>query len=242
MHGSAVIVLATRTEGQLMVAGLKKLNDGAKGTTLVDAVYEAILEGILSGRLAPGSIVSEVSLAEQLDVSRTPVHDAMRQLHKDGLVQQRTGRRAVIAAFMPDDVYDIFEMRKLLEGEAASRAATRMDNATLARLRETAEELGASRDAPDWVAQWTDFDEAFHAAIAKASGSARLAHDINRYRLLHRGFNKLTTSVDGLQQALAEHVRILDALDRRDEDDAKQAMVDHIGEWQKYFVNHFPKA
>ena len=85
------------------------------------------------------------------------------------------------------------------------------------------------------------FDEDFHNAIARASGSIRLCQDIDRYRLLHRGFNKLATNVEVLQAALREHFQILDALENRDEEAAARLMVEHIQEWQAYFVNHFPR-
>ena len=210
-------------------------------TRLSDAVYETLLEAIISGKLASGSIVSEVALAKQLDVSRTPVHDALRQLAKDGLVEQRAGRRAIITTFSKEDVFDIFEMRKLLEGEATRRAATRIDRASLARLRGMGEDLKTNLDQADWLSRWADFDEEFHDAIAKASGGARLSQDIVRYRLLHRGFNKLATTIEVLQDALAEHFLILDALEKRDAEAASKAMVEHVQEWQAYFVNHFPR-
>lgn len=208
---------------------------------LSDVVYETLLEAVLAGRLAPGTVVSEVALARQLEVSRTPVHDALKQLAKDGLVDQRANHRAVVAQFTPEDVHDIFEMRKLLEGEAARRAAERMDRPTLARLRATATALRRGRHKPDWLTRWVDFDEEFHHEIAKASGSRRLWQDIARYRLFHRSFNKLATNVEVLQQALDEHCRILDALEHRDPDAAARQMVEHIREWQTYFVNHFPQ-
>ncbi|MBX9677279.1 MAG: GntR family transcriptional regulator [Gemmataceae bacterium] len=218
-----------------------KLAGRIERARLSDSVYETLLEAILSGRLASGTIVSEVSLAKQLDVSRTPVHDALRQLAKDGLVEQRAGRRAVIATFSKEDVYDIFEMRKLLETEAARRAATRIDRTTLANLRAVADDLASDRKAAHWMTKWIDFDEQFHDAIAKAAGSQRLWQDIVRYRLLHRGFNKMSTNVDSLQQALAEHIGILDALEKRDPEAAASAMLTHVSEWQAYFVNHFPR-
>src|SRR6188472_4480057 len=71
-----------------------KLQPGVERTRLSDAVYETLFGAILNGELAAGAIVSEVSLAKQLAVSRTPVHDALRQLAKDGLVEQQAGRRA----------------------------------------------------------------------------------------------------------------------------------------------------
>jgi GntR family transcriptional regulator, rspAB operon transcriptional repressor len=208
---------------------------------LSDTVYETLLDAIISARLEPGSIVSEVSLAKQLEVSRTPVHDALRQLAMDGLIEQRAGRRAIIRAFSKEDVHEIFEMRKLLEGEATRRAAAHIDSATIARLRSLGEKLKAHPETSDFIARWTDFDEEFHEAIAHASGSHRLWQDITRYRLLHRGFNKLATTMNSLQDALAEHFQILDALERRDGEAASKAMIEHIQKWQAYFVDHFPR-
>ncbi|MBI1372594.1 MAG: FCD domain-containing protein [Phycisphaera sp.] len=213
---------------------LQKTADGR----LSDRVYVTLLEAIIAGRLSPGDVVSEVSLARDLNVSRTPVHDAVRKLIEDGLVTQAANHRPVIAAFKSDDVFEIFEMRKLLEGEAAARAAPRIDRSTLAKLREIADGLAGPADVNgEWLGRWADFDEVFHAAIAQASGSKRLDADIARYRLLHRGFNKLATA-DPLRQALDEHLTILDALDQRNAADARHAMVMHIGEWQAYFVNY----
>ena len=218
------------------------LQKGNEHSRLSDVVYETLLEAVLSGRMAPGTIVSEVALAKQLEVSRTPVHDALKQLAKDGLVAQQANHRAVVATFTPEDVHDIFEMRVLLEGEAARRAATRLDRPTVARLRATAEALRKTRNKPGWLALWVDFDDDFHDSIARSTGSARLWQDIARYRLFHRGLNKLATTVDVLQQALEEHCRILDALERRDANAAGKEMAAHIKEWQAYFVNHFPRA
>lgn len=224
-----------------MVTTLTLQSESSEGKRLSDSVYETVLDAIISGKLRPGTVVSEVALARQLQVSRTPVHDALRQLSKDGLVQQRANHRAVIAEFAAADIYDLYQMRKLLEGEAARLAAKGMDRATLSRLRETADMLAQNRDKANWTELWADFDEEFHNAIAKASGSPRLWQDIARYHLLHRGFNKLGTTHEGLKHALEEHVRILDALEKRDPKEAQRAMVDHLQEWQAYFVNHFPR-
>ncbi len=218
-----------------------RLQDRAERARLSDSVYETLLEAIISGKLASGAIVSEVSLSKQLDVSRTPVHDAMRQLSKDGLVEQRAGHRAVISALTKDDVFDIFEMRKLLEGESARRAATRVERATIARLRNMGENLRNTSDATDYLTRWADFDEQFHEAIAQASGSKRLGQDIVRYRLLHRGLNKLAATVESLQDALTEHFQILEAIEKRDAEMASRRMVEHIQKWQAYFVDHLPR-
>ena len=116
-----------------------------------------------------------------------------------------------------------------------------MDRATIAQLRAMGEALQSDSETDDYLTRWADFDEAFHEAIAKASGCSRLAQDIERYRLLHRGFNKLGTTPEGLEHALEEHVRILDAIEKRDPKEAQRAMIDHLQEWQAYFVRHFRK-
>ncbi len=214
------------------------LADSEETGRLSDSVYETLLAAILAGRLVSGTVVSEVALGRQLNVSRTPVHDALRQLAKDGLLKQRANHRAVVAQFSREDVYDIFEMRKLLEGEAARLAATHIDRPTLRHLRNLADSLNKARREPNWVSRWADFDDEFHDTIAKAAGRSRLWQDIARYRMLHRGFNKLTTTREVLQQAMEEHYRILDALAERNPEKAGQAMIVHIQEWQAYFINH----
>lgn len=207
--------------------------------SLAERVYTTLLESILAGRVVRGTILSEVAVAKQLNVSRTPVHDALRQLAKDGLVEQATGRRARVAQFTPDDVFEIYEMRKILEGPAAELAAGRMDQRQLGPLRSQAEFLMNSIGHPDWLGRWADFDEEFHHTIAASSGNRRLANDIDRYRLLHRGFNITAFDPAALPQALEEHLRILDALDARNPQAARDAMMAHISHWQRYFVESF---
>ena len=86
-----------------------------------------------------------------------------------------------------------------------------------------------------WTAAWADFDELFHRTIAEASGNRRLAADIGRYRLLHKGFNRLSTDPVSLQQAMKEHLGILEALESRDGRLARERMIAHIGAWQDFF-------
>lgn len=209
-------------------------------STLADAVYETLLEAILSGRLPGGAELSVVAVAKELDVSRTPVHEAIRHLARDGLVRLAVNRKARIVSFTERDVFEIFAMRKILEGAAAERAASRIRPGELARLDATAEALGASPRTGDWFDRWIDFDEDFHATVGAASGVARLTQDIGRYRLLHRVFNRVVTNVECLQQALREHLEILDALHAGDPPRARRAMQSHIDVWQDYFVRNFP--
>ena len=207
--------------------------------SLAEAVYESLLEGIVLGQLSPGMFLSAAKLSEKLEVSRTPTHDALWMLASDGLVEIQPGRRARVAQFGRDDLWEIFEMRKLLEGFAAELAAGRMDQRQFGPLRRMADELESKKSVDDWTRRWSDFDELFHRMIAESSGNRRLAKDISRYHLLHRGFNRVSTDFESLQRALAEHLSILDALEARDGRGARAAMKDHIGAWQIYFTEKF---
>ncbi len=163
-------------------------------------------------------------------------------LEADGLVENPAGRRARVTTFDQDDLWEIFEMRRILEGAAAELAAGRMDWRQLAPLREESRRLEESAESEDWTERWSEFDERFHAAIAEHCGNGRLTSDIGRYRLIHRGFNRVSTDYRSLQSALAEHLSILAALEARDGAAARVAMEAHIVTWQRYFVERFASS
>jgi DNA-binding GntR family transcriptional regulator len=205
---------------------------------LSESVYEQLTQMIVRGELESGQAVSESELSRQLAVSRTPIHEAVGQLVKDGLLIQEPNRRPVVASFSTDDIFDIYEMRRILESEAAAKAASRIDRVTLSELDEAAKRFASAKGKQTVLRRWVEFDDQFHTAIAAACGSRRLEADIQRYRLLHRVFNRTHDDPIVLDQAYQEHLRILDALRHRDEDAARQAMNDHIAEWQRFFVRH----
>ncbi len=208
------------------------------GLRLSEQVYESLVEMIVRGKLEPGQPVSEVELARVMNVSRTPIHEAVKQLVKDGLIIQSANRRPVVISFGPDDVRDVYEMRRILESEAAAKAADRIDRPTLQRLEASLNQFRKSKPTSASISHWVKLDDEFHSAIASASGSPRLAADIDRYRMMHRVFNRSHTDPSVLKQASEEHAKILDALKRRSADDARQTMRVHLEEWQRFFANH----
>jgi len=217
---------------------LNTTSNGAEGLRLDQSVYEQITQMIISGELETGLAISESELSRRLEVSRTPVHEAINRLAKDGLIIQQHNRRPLVASFDTEDIFDVYEMRRILEREAAAKAATRIDSFTLSELQKAAEQYRRCQDQPSALRAWVEFDDKFHAAIAAACGSKRLQADIERYRLLHRVFNRTHTNPGVLVQAYAEHLKILDALRNRDAAAAHSAMDHHIAEWQRFFVKH----
>jgi DNA-binding GntR family transcriptional regulator len=196
-------------------------------TSLADAAYERLLEAILAGRLASGAELSEVALAAELQVSRTPVHEAIRRLSADGLVNVSGAGPARVAEFTENDIREIYEMRVCLERAAVERAAVRMTDEQLASLREAAEPL-ADATARGWTAKALEFDVLFHDRIAEACGNERLRREIRKYRHLVRAFCRMSGNADNLRSAYEEHLAILGALEARDAQAAGLAMSEHI--------------
>lgn len=239
--GNQIVTIKTkRQRGAKAASELAIRSTGEE--SLSEAVYHRLLQNILSGQYASGAVLSELGVARELGVSRMPVHDALRQLAKDGLVQRERNCRARVAGITTDDVFEIFEMRKFLEGPAAELAAGRLDARQLAPLKAAAEALQAKAKGTAWTSQWAEFDDLFHTTIAQGSGNRRLAQDIGRYRLLHKGFNRAATEADSLQQAMVEHLGILAALEAKDGKLARKRMLDHITTWQEFFLREIPRV
>ncbi|HEX3657915.1 MAG TPA: GntR family transcriptional regulator [Pirellulales bacterium] len=196
--------------------------------SLADSVFETLVEAIVTGRLAPGEELSAVALSAQLQVSRTPVTEALQRLEHDGLVVQTANHPPRVVRLAPQDIDEIYELRLHLEAAAAERAATRIDPAMLAMLRTRAAQIEAARDSMDWATQAIEFDLQFHDTVAQCAGNRRLARDIERYRRLVRSFCRLTGSRENLEAAFGEHLAILDALEARQPAAARKAMTAHI--------------
>ncbi len=207
--------------------------------TLVDSVYQHVLNAILSGRLAAGTEFSEVGLARELGVSRTPVHEALAWLASDDLVEIQASCVRV-RKLTAREVTDLYEVRQLLECAAAGRAATRMSTSMLKGLQSEARGLATRQDAPDWPARAIEFDVRLHDEISAAADNARLKSEISRYRLLVRAFCRLTgENLQNLRDSLREHVAILKAIEKQDGPAAHQAMAVHIAKRLKAVLAAF---
>jgi DNA-binding GntR family transcriptional regulator len=196
--------------------------------TLVDSVYQQVLDAIVSGRIAAGTELNEVALARELGVSRTPVHEALAWLAADDLVEQNASR-ASVRKLTAAEVKDLYEVRELLECSAAARATSQLPASRLKALQAEARALAEEVDDPEWAGRAIDYDGRFHESLAAASGNERLHREIGRYRLLVRAFCRLTGSNrKNLRNSVTEHLKILKALEKRDACAASQAMSDHI--------------
>lgn len=195
-----------------------------------DRAYEAIRNMILSGELPAGAQVVEEALAERCGVSRTPVREALRRLESELLVHRTDTQRSFVSDWSLDDVADAFELRAILEGQAARRAAERMTEAALDRIRAANRQIAAaiSRANPD-VAGFLEGNREFHAVILEVAGSRRLASVLGTlveqpvvWRTAHHYGH------DALRRSHSEHDELIAAFARRDSAWAQSIMTSHI--------------
>jgi DNA-binding GntR family transcriptional regulator len=148
-------------------------------SNLSDQAVQALRDDILSCRLAPGAAVSEALLTERLGLGRAPIRAALARLAEEGLVQAVPRRGWMVSLVTVRDIHEVFDLRLILEPEAARRAAQSGDAGRLARLDEVCKQ-GYLPDDPDSARHFLSANREFHVAVAELSGNGRLSRQIGR--------------------------------------------------------------
>jgi DNA-binding GntR family transcriptional regulator len=207
------------------MAGVQPIRRSRNG--LGDEVYERLIDALLTGSLAPGDRLIQDKLAEDLDVSRTPVRDALLRLHEEGVIEPSGRRGFVVRGLSEDDVRHLYEARYAIEGYAAAVVAERGDTA-LVHVRATFDEVAKRR--PRSSLQSYEANRAFHRAVVEAADNAHLLDffDATWGRgaagLAYHNFYVASPH----QQFVREHEALLRELACGDGDRARRAMIDHI--------------
>jgi len=192
------------------------------------SVALGLFHSVLRGEWDPGRRLVEMELAERFKVSRTPVREALLELEGLGVVELRRNCGAVLRPFGPREVGEIYEVRTILEVEAARLAAGKISAAELAPLQEGFAELSEGhRVDREW-----ELDRDLHRTIAEASGNRRLAGEIGRYGNLVQAVREAVgeQSEEIYAITLREHLEILDRLIEGSAVGAAAAMRDHLGQ------------
>jgi DNA-binding GntR family transcriptional regulator len=210
--------------------------DGA--SNLGRATYERLRDMILAGELPTGAPLREKRMAERLGVSRTPVREAIARLASDGLVSREAGLTPLVRRIGLDDFIEILHVRRLLEVDAAGRAALSAPDERLHALRDQFRSF-ADGPPPDPEAHMTA-DDALHDLLATMAGSRLLAELIADLRRMTRIFDTGRVP-ERLRPGAAEHVRIIDAVLEGDAEGARVAMSTHIDNVRASVLRHLQK-
>lgn len=199
--------------------------DEAGGKSLSERAYDQILDKMLSGEFAAGTLLQERPLADALQISRTPVREALAKLESEGFVTRHVGRLLIVREIPIQELMQILHVRSILESEAVALATGRVPADKLAELR-TVFEAQMAGPIPDGGNHW-GADDLLHATIAESSGNAVLADMIRGLRRRTRMFN-LKRMPERFLPGCREHLAIIEALERGDERAARRAMSTHL--------------
>lgn len=225
LPGPAHCVAAYRIRILGRMTDLGVLQELSDRGSLVDQVRESIQAAITSGRLDPGERLREIPLSKHFGVSTTPVREALRRLESDGLVQVHPRRGAVVTALQDGVVSDLYDLRLVLEAEAVRLAVARSE-LELGPVYSLLGELERLVDVGD--AAFAEVDVQFHRAIDDLGGNRELAAEAER---VHRRIQaaRVRASVPGrLRIAQDQHAEIVEALRKRQPEQAQEAVRRHI--------------
>jgi DNA-binding GntR family transcriptional regulator len=200
--------------------------EGASDATQVERAYRDIKAAIVGGRYRPGTPMSEVMLAREHMMSRTPVREGLARLWQEQYLDRVPGHGYFVARVTVQSIHETFDVRRVIEGAAAAWAAERATDAEIEHLRQL---------APVPHSTPTDYREAeaanarFHLAIASAARNTLATELIDRCLAKVDRFMSLGVNFGPFQQGATEaHLEIVEAIARHDREAARLRMEEHL--------------
>jgi DNA-binding GntR family transcriptional regulator len=226
--------------------GARRSGRAVNRQVLADHVYTELLASLMDGRLAPGSVVSIDGTARDLDVSPTPVREALARLEHTGMVRRVALKGYRVApVFTREDFAELMEARLAIEPVNARLACERMDQRGLAELERAVEDLKSAPRGPAF-AEFKDYleaDERFHLLIARQTANqfmeaaySALGGQIQRFRLFGG------VGITDAECAIAEHQAVLEAISAGDPAKAETAMAAHIRQVRSRAIAAAPES
>jgi DNA-binding GntR family transcriptional regulator len=201
-----------------------------RSQSLHEQTYQVLRTNIFSGKLAPNERLVETQLAERLQVSRTPIREAIRKLQQEGLVTADANGGMRVATLLIEDVVQLYDCRIALEQLSVAGACDRASVSEIEQLEQyviSAEKLAQSKSAKP--TKLLELDYQFHLLIAESSGNKWLVS------LLEQMFDKMfllrlqtTNHNPGVLEIRQEHRQIYEAIAQRDVKAAKDEICKHL--------------
>jgi DNA-binding GntR family transcriptional regulator len=216
--------------------------EAASATLVADRAYDELRDRIVTLRLAPGTVLREDALMQEMGIGRTPLREAVKRLALENLVAVQPRRGTFVTPVEAADIVNITEVRAELESYAAELAAMRMNDGA----REQAEELLQEIDEvtrpheQEWLMR---FDERIHRFTWEASANPYLVETLERY-FTHslRIWYLVLDRVPGLGHSVHDQMHLLNALLQRDGERARTIMRDHVLEFQREILAAFNRG
>jgi DNA-binding GntR family transcriptional regulator len=210
------------TSGDGLMAGKRAISR----QSLPDVIANDLRERILSNELAEGETIRQEALAEEYEVSRMPIREALKRLDAEGLVQLTNNRGAQVTKHSLEEIGEIFDLRIMLEVDLFRRAIPLMTTTNFARCDKILDEMEASYDADD-VSKWGALNYDYHSNLYAAAGR-RLTNDLlHRINLQSARYVRMHLSVMKQRDPAKEEHRSLLTLAQAGKIDEACALLDN---------------
>lgn len=191
-------------------------------------IFLQLREKILEDEYPRGTKLKEVALAKEMNISRTPVREALKQLELEGLAKSEPNKGVSVIGFSKKDVEDMLEIRRVLEALAIKLAIDRLEPIDIRNMEEAYKMMIQAANENSFEL-YTKSNLLFHESIYKATKSQyfmRLLTDINYY--IHVTSSRSIRTHNRMNTALIEHRQILDSIILKDKDLAQRRIIEHI--------------
>ncbi len=190
--------------------------------------YDAIKKAILEFHLKPGDALVEAELSNQLNISKTPVRDALTRLEREGLVTKIIYKGTYVTDITAQSVMEVFEIRAVLEGLAAREATSHFTTADLQQAAQILADQAAMLKSGELL-NASELNKRFHRLILEKSGNQRLRAILANLDDHIQRFRVLSNVQRGAQPtSVIEHRRVLEAIRSKNAEAAETAMKDHL--------------
>jgi len=205
--------------------------DMVAGLPLAISIFIKLREDILRGRMKNGEKLTEQRICNEYNVSRTPVREAFRLLEQEGLIEMIPNRGAFVTGFLPQDIADMYDMRKEYEVLAFKWAVQRMTPEELEEIRNAYELMEFYTHKGD-MAKAQDQNVHFHELIYEASHNKQLTRILTSYQYYTKLFKEdgdiEKTEEEDMEEVLKEHAEILKSLEDRDAERGVAVVKKHL--------------
>ncbi|MYL71673.1 FCD domain-containing protein [Halobacillus litoralis] len=195
--------------------------------------YERIKKSIIEGAYAPGTRLTEENLAKELQISRTPIREAIKRLETERLISPLK-RGVIVSEFNTEDIRQIYNLRALLEGYAAAEAAVNRSDEDIEAMERCNEQFKDLLETPTYerterLNEIMELNNQFHSAVYNASHNEHLRFHISSVTVLPLVFRSFYWYNEyQLKKSLELHQTISVAIQANEPDRAKTAMQEHI--------------
>ncbi|MDR2529370.1 MAG: GntR family transcriptional regulator [Synergistaceae bacterium] len=205
--------------------------NGAEDNKLWVKAYEWVKNGIFNGSLNEGMPLSEGMMARKINISRTPIREALRILERDGYVSLVPGKGAFISSVSMEVVREIYEIRRLLEPYAARTAVRRIPENLLREAEEQWLKIQATLEKGgkiDWP-KIASLDKDLHIMITAHTANGQIRNILLPYNARVERFQLLSAiALSNLRETVQQHLDIIACIKARDENELAELLLEHI--------------